>query len=141
MIVEIVISEIDFLIKENIRYSRIKAGLDQVELAQKIGVSEGYIGNIENPKNPAKANTRLIARIALALKLNSYFEIIPKQIVRNDIVKLKLDLFDINTRNQVLDNKGNVPERLKILSKVILTDKEYYIYKQEKISYCTVIKK
>ena len=99
MIVEIVISEIDFLVKENIRYSRIKAGLDQVELAQKIGVSEGYIGNIENPKNSAKANTRLIARISLALKLNSYLEIIPKQIVRNDMVRLKLDLFDINTRN------------------------------------------
>lgn len=141
MIVEIVISEIDFLIKENIRYSRIKAGLDQVELAQKIGVSEGYIGNIENLKNSAKANTRLIARIALALKQNSYLEIMPKQIVRNDMVRLKLDLFDINTRNQVLDSKGNVPERLKILSKVILTDKEYNIYKEKKLPYCTIIKK
>lgn len=141
MIVEIVISEIDFLVKENIRYSRIKAGLDQVELAQKIGVSEGYIGNIENPKNPAKANTRMIARIALALKLNSYLEILPKQIVRNDMVRLKLDLFDINTRNQVLDSNGNVPERLNILSKKILTDKEYKIYKNKKLPYCTIIKK
>ncbi|MAP80978.1 MAG: hypothetical protein CL526_07800 [Aequorivita sp.] len=141
MIVEIVISEIDFHIKENIRYSRIKAGLDQVELAQKIGVSEGYIGNIENPKNPAKANTRLIARIALALKHNSYFEILPKQILNSDIVKLRLELFDINTRNQVLDSNGNVPERLKILSKEILTDKEYNVFKAEKLPYCTVIGK
>ncbi|WGF92195.1 hypothetical protein [Aequorivita marisscotiae] len=88
-----------------------------MEFAQKIDVSEGYIGNIENSKNPAKANTRLIARIALALKQTSYFEILPKQIVKNDIVKLRLELFDINTRNQALDSKGNVPERLKILSK------------------------
>ncbi|MEH6763832.1 MAG: helix-turn-helix transcriptional regulator [Aequorivita antarctica] len=140
MIVEIVISEIDFLIKENIRYSRIKAGFDQVKLAQKIGVSEGYIGNIENQKNSAKANTRMIARIANALKINSYLEIMPKQVVKNDIVRLKLDLFDINTRNQVLDEEGKVPERLKILSKVILTDKEYNIYKEKKMPYCTVIK-
>ncbi len=141
MIVEIVISEIDFLIKENIRYSRIKAGLDQVELAQKIGVSEGYIGNIENPKNSAKANTRMIARIANALKINSYLEIMPRQVVKNDIVRLKLDLFDINTRNQVLDEEGKVPERLKILSKVILSDKEIAVFKEKKQDYCTVIKK
>ena len=41
MIVEIVISEIDFQIKENIRSARIKEGINQVTLAQRIGVSEG----------------------------------------------------------------------------------------------------
>lgn len=140
MIVEIVISEIDFLIKENIRYSRIRAGIDQVSLAQRIGVSEGYIGSIENPKNPAKANVRLISRIAVALNHDSYSEIMPKQIIKNDIVKLRLDLFNINTRNQVLDSKGNVPERLKVLSKVILSEKEYALFKEGKRAYCTIIR-
>ena len=98
MIVEIVISEIDFRIKENIRYARIKAGIDQVTLAQRIGVSEGYIGGIENPKNPAKANIRLLSRIAVALGLDSYSEIMPKKVIKNDIVRLRLDLFNINTR-------------------------------------------
>jgi transcriptional regulator with XRE-family HTH domain len=139
MIVEIVISEIDFLIKENIRYARIKAGLDQVKLAQRIGVSEGYIGGIENPKNPAKANIRLLSRIAVALELDSYAEIMPKQIVKNDIVRLRIDLFSINTRNQILDANGNVPERLKVLSKVKLSEKEYQFFKDEKRAYCTVI--
>lgn len=139
MIVEIVTSEIDFLIKENIRYARIKAGLDQVKLAQRIGVSEGYIGGIENPKNPAKANIRLLSRIAVALELESYNEIMPKEIVKDDIVRLRIDLFNINTRNQILDANGNVPERLKVLSKVSLTEKEYKIFKDEKQAYCTTI--
>jgi transcriptional regulator with XRE-family HTH domain len=139
MIVEIVISEIDFLIKENIRYARIKAGLDQVKLAQRIGVSEGYIGGIENPKNPAKANIRLLSRISVALELDSYNEIMPKEIVKDDIVRLRIDLFNINTRNQILDANGNVPERLKVLSKVKLTEEEYKIFKDEKQAYCTII--
>ena len=80
MVIEIIISEFDFWIMENIRKERIKAGIDQVELAQKLGVSEGYIGNIENPKNKAKANTRMISRIAAALKLDSYSRLFPKQV-------------------------------------------------------------
>lgn len=140
MIIEIVISEIDFLIIENIRYLRIKAGIDQVTLAQKIGVSEGYIGSIENLKNSSKANVRLLSRIAVALNLKSYAEIMPKQIVRNDIIRLKLNLFKINTRNQILDSEGNVPQRLEILSKEVLSEDEYKRFKDEKRAYCTVIK-
>jgi transcriptional regulator with XRE-family HTH domain len=139
MIVEIVISEIDFRIKENIRYARIKAGIDQVTLAQRIGVSEGYIGGVENPKNPAKANIRLLSRIAVALGLDSYSEIMPKKVIKNDIVRLRLDLFNINTRSQVVDANGNVPERLKELSKVKLSEKDYQLFKDEKQAYCTII--
>jgi transcriptional regulator with XRE-family HTH domain len=139
MIVEIVISEIDFRIKENIRCARIKAGIDQVTLAQRIGVSEGYIGGIENPKNPAKANIRLLSRIAVALGLDSYSEIMPKKVIENDIVRLRLDLFNINTRSQVVDANGNVPERLKELSKVKLSEKDYQLFKDEKQAYCTII--
>ena len=139
MIVEIVISEIDFQIKENIRSARIKEGIDQVTLAQRIGVSEGYIGGIENPKNPAKANIRLLSRIVVALGLDSYSEIMPKKVIKNDIVRLRIDLFSINTRNQILDANGNVPERLKVVSKVKLSEKEYQLFKDEKRAYCTII--
>ena len=139
MIVEIVTAEIDFRTKENIRYARIKAGIDQVTLAQRIGVSEGYIGGIENPKNSAKANIRLLSRIAVALGLDSYSEIMPKEIIENDIVRLRLDLFNTNTRNQVVDANGKVPERLKVLSKVKLSEKEYQFFKDRKQAYCTII--
>lgn len=139
MIIEIVISEIDFRVKENIRSARIKAGIDQVTLAQKIGVSEGYIGGIENPKNPAKANVRLISRIASALNLSTYNDILPEKVLKNDMVRLKIELYNINKRSQILDKNGNVPERLKELSKTVLTDDEYNLFKENNGKYCTIV--
>ena len=135
MIIEIIISEFDFWIKENIRIERIKAKIDQVELAQKLGVSEGYIGNIENIKNKSKANTRMISRIALALGLDSYNKLFPKQVLKNDLVRIKLELFNINTRKQVMDNEGGVPKRLKIVSVKSLTEDEISRWKKVKSPY------
>tara|TARA_R110002050_G_scaffold295079_1_gene453532 strand:+ start:350 stop:793 length:444 start_codon:yes stop_codon:yes gene_type:complete len=135
MIIEIIISEFDFWIKENIRIERIKAKIDQVELAQKLGVSEGYIGNIENIKNKSKANTRMISRVALALDLDSYNKLFPKQVLKNDLVRIKLELFNINTRKQVMDNEGGVPKRLKIVSVKSLTEDEISRWKKVKSPY------
>ncbi|MGV3460257.1 MAG: helix-turn-helix transcriptional regulator [Flavobacterium sp.] len=141
MIVDIIISEIDFYIMENIRELRIKAGMDQVELAQKLGVSEGYVGNIENPKSSAKSNLRMLARIAKALNLESYNDLFPSKILHHDMVKIRLELFPISSRNQVLDNDGNVPKRLKIISLEPLSDTEMDALKTRKggLEYCTVI--
>ncbi|WP_421823774.1 helix-turn-helix domain-containing protein [Flagellimonas oceanensis] len=116
MILELIISEFDFWVKENIRIARIKSEIDQVELSHRLGVSEGYIGNIENLKNRAKPNTRMISRIAHALNLESYSDLLPKQVLENDIVRVKLELFKINTRKQVPNSDGEVPERFDIIS-------------------------
>ena len=58
MTIEIIISQIDFYVIERLREIRVKSTpyIDQVELSQRIGVSEGYIGQIENPKSRAKYN-------------------------------------------------------------------------------------
>ncbi|MEE1962054.1 helix-turn-helix transcriptional regulator [Allomuricauda taeanensis] len=116
MILELIISEFDFWLKENIRIARIKSEIDQVELSHRLGVSEGYIGNIENLKNRAKPNTRMISRIANALNLETYSDLLPKQVLENDIVRVKLELLKINTRKQVVNDDGEVPERFKLLS-------------------------
>ena len=78
MIIEIIISHLDFLLIERVRELRIqfKPYMDQVTLAQKIGVSEGYIGNIENPKIQSKYNIRMLHRVAEALNLESYHTLI-----------------------------------------------------------------
>lgn len=142
MIIEIITSELDFYISEMIRELRIKAGLDQVALAQKLGVSEGYIGNIENPKNSAKANVRMLARIASALELESYMDLFPKEIMINDMVRLKIELFDISSRSQTIDKNGAVPKRLTkleitpISNEVLEELKSNGLYK-----YCTIIEK
>lgn len=124
MILELIISEFDFWLKENIRIARIKSEIDQVELSHRLGVSEGYIGNIENLKNRAKPNTRMISRIANALNLETYSDMLPKQVLEYDIVRIKLELLKINTRKQVVNEKGEVPERFKLLSVKPLTSNE-----------------
>lgn len=142
MIIEIITSELDFYITEKIRELRIKAGLDQVALAQKLGVSEGYIGNIENPKNSAKANIRMLARIAYALKLKSYMDFFPIDIITNDMVRLKIELFDISSRSQIIDKNGEVPKRLNELEKTPISIEEIEKLKSDGLyKYCTIIEK
>jgi transcriptional regulator with XRE-family HTH domain len=141
MIIEIIISEFDFHIMENIREQRIKASMDQVELAQKLGVSEGYVGNIENPKHSAKVNTRMLARIASALNLKSYTDLLPLKVLSNDMVRIRLELFAISSRSQTLDKDGNVPKRLEVISIKPLSEKDMEILRARKegLKYCTVI--
>ncbi|MBW8201177.1 helix-turn-helix domain-containing protein [Flagellimonas abyssi] len=116
MQLELIISEFDFWIKENIRIARIKSNVDQVQLSHRLGVSEGYIGNIENLKNRAKPNTRMISRIAYALNLNTYQDLFPKQVLKNDVVSIKLELLKTNTRKQIVNDNGEVPERFNLMS-------------------------
>ena len=123
MIIEIIISELDFYLIEKVRELRIKSKLSQVALAQKIGVSEGYIGNIENHKQPNKYNIRMLARIAIALELKSYLELFPEKIYSNDLVKIKIDLIDkadLKKENLV----GEKLTRFKSLSITPLTEKQ-----------------
>lgn len=49
----------------NITYYRLKAGMLKRDLAEKTGLSEGYIGEIENGQKPGSA--RSLKKIAVAL--------------------------------------------------------------------------
>jgi len=127
MIIEIIISELDFYLIEKVRELRIKSKLSQVALAQKIGVSEGYIGNIENHRQSNKYNIRMLARIAIALELKSYLDLFPEKIYSNDLVKIKIDLIDkadLKKENLV----GEKLKRFKSLSITPLTEKQIIEY-------------
>ena len=50
-----------------IREERTKRGISQAQLARLIGVSEGFIGNVENPKYRDKYNFKHLNAIAKAL--------------------------------------------------------------------------
>ncbi|MCI9843611.1 helix-turn-helix domain-containing protein [Flavobacterium pectinovorum] len=124
MIIEIIISELDFYLIERVRELRIKFGLSQVALAHKVGVSEGYFGKVENLKQPGKYNIRMLSRIATALELVSYSDLFPQKIFSNDLVKIKIQLL---TKREILDTgskSGEIQERLKILSITPLSEKE-----------------
>lgn len=143
MIIEIVISHIDFYVIEKIRELRVKSipYIDQVELAQRIGVSEGYLGQIENPKNRAKYNLRMLARTANALGLKSYQDILPTEVLKNDMVKIRLKLLKSYAKKHEIDENGNVKKRFDIISIKPLNNKELIKWDNKELKYLTIIEK
>lgn len=142
MIIEIIISELDFYIIEKVRELRIKAEprVDQVELAQRLGVSEGYVGSIENPRIKAKYNIRMLGKIAKAFNLKSYQELFPEKVLANDIVKIKLHLIKTSSRKHEADENGEITKRFIVLSIIPMLDEELELWKLNKIKYLTVVK-
>src|SRR5690606_23422681 len=123
MVIEIIISEFDFRVIRKLREKRILADLTQEELSAKVGVSEGFFGNVENPKQPQKLNMRMLARVAKALEIKSYSELLPENIVSNDLVKIRLKLIKTNKRKEKDDN-GNPVKNMEIISIKPMSEKE-----------------
>lgn len=133
MIIEIIISELDFYLIERVRELRLKSNLSQVMLAHKLGVSEGYIGNIENPKQTAKYNIRMLSRIAIALELDSYLDLFPEKPFSNDLVKIKINLFDKGEVKKDLHQQGEKIERFKEISITPLSEQEILEYDKSRV--------
>ncbi|HKO76893.1 MAG TPA: helix-turn-helix transcriptional regulator [Flavobacterium sp.] len=133
MVIEIIISELDFYLIERVRELRLKSNLSQVMLAHKLGVSEGYIGNIENPKQSAKYNIRMLSRIAIALGLNSYLDLFPTKPFSNDLVKIKINLFDKGEVKKDLYQQAEKVERFKEISITPLSEQEILEYDKSRI--------
>jgi len=57
-------SEIDLYIIGKVKELRIEFKYSQAVLAVKLGVSDAFIGQIENPKNPCKYSTEQINKLA-----------------------------------------------------------------------------
>ena len=133
MIIEIIISELDFYLIERVRELRLKSNLSQVMLAHKLGVSEGYIGNIENPKQTAKYNIRMLSRIAIALELDSYLDLFPEKPFSNDLVKIKINLFDKGEVKKDLRQQGEKVERFKEISITPLSEQEILEYDKSRV--------
>ncbi|AUP79848.1 helix-turn-helix domain-containing protein [Flavivirga eckloniae] len=143
MTIEIIISHIDFYVIEKLRDLRVKSEpyIDQVDLAQRIGVSEGYLGQIENPKHRSKYNIRMLSRAAKALGLKSYQDIFPSEILKDDLVRIRLKLLKSATKKHEVDKNGNVKKRFDIISIVPLTESEIKKWKKGELKYMTVIAK
>ncbi|WP_339654874.1 helix-turn-helix transcriptional regulator [uncultured Salegentibacter sp.] len=145
MEIEIIISELDFYLIEKVRELRIKSEpyLDQVTLAQRIGVSEGYIGRIENPKIQSKYNIRMLNRVSKALGLNSYDLLFPSKLLSNDLVKIRLKLKKQTKRKHEIDDAGNVVKRFDILSVKPLSENEQKRWdakdKKNKLDYLRIL--
>ena len=61
-------SDIESFVINKVREKRIAASLSQSELAGELGVSNGFIGQVESPRHPAKYNLNHINSLALIFK-------------------------------------------------------------------------
>lgn len=61
-------AEIEKYVIDKVRQKRLALGISQADLAHLLDVSEGFIGNIENPNYPEKYNLRHINELAKILK-------------------------------------------------------------------------
>lgn len=61
-------AEIEKFVIDRVRQRRIELKISQAALAQLLEVSEGFIGNVENPNYPEKYNLRHLNELAKILK-------------------------------------------------------------------------
>jgi|SRR6185312_221765 len=89
--IEIVISEIDLYLINKVRELRVPQDLSQVKLSILMGLAEGAIGKIENPKERAKYNIRHLNLLAKALKCSPK-DLMPEKPLKNDMVRVKMKI-------------------------------------------------
>jgi len=88
-IIEIIISEIDLYVINKVRELRVPKDLSQVKLSILMGLAEGAIGKVENPKQRAKYNIRHLNLLAKALKCSPR-EFLPEKPLRHDMIKARM---------------------------------------------------
>lgn len=72
------LSKIDlFVVQKTIEIRKLK-GISQLELANGIGVTAGFIGKVESINNSAKYNLQHLNKIALYLEISPQ-ELLPKE--------------------------------------------------------------
>ena len=89
--IEVEISETDLFVINKARELRVMRQLSQVDLSILLGMSEGAVGKIENPKLRDKYNIRHINLLAKALRCSPR-DLFPEKPLSNDIVRIKLRL-------------------------------------------------
>jgi transcriptional regulator with XRE-family HTH domain len=90
-IIEFIISEIDLYLINKVRELRVPQELSQVKLSILMGLAEGAVGKIENPKERAKYNIRHLNLLAKALKCSPK-DLMPEKPLKNDMVRVKMKI-------------------------------------------------
>ncbi len=72
------LTEIEIYVINKVKELRLKNGLSQAELADKINVSSGFIGKIESMKYNSKYNLNLINKVARAFDISPQ-DLLPKR--------------------------------------------------------------
>ena len=89
--IEVVISELDLYVINKVRELRVPQSLSQVKLSILMGLAEGAVGKIENPKERAKYNIRHLNLLAKALKCSPK-DLMPEKALKHDMVRVKMKI-------------------------------------------------
>ena len=88
-IIEIATSEIDLYIINKVRELRVARNISQLKLSIALGLAEGAVSKIENPRQRAKYNIRHLNLLAKALKCN-VSDLLPQKPLRHDLISAKI---------------------------------------------------
>lgn len=113
-IFEVEISEIDLFLINRVRELRVLKRISQLKLSIALGLAEGAVSKIENPRQRAKYNIRHLNLIAKALKCN-ISDLLPPKPLKNDIIVAKIKMVK-NKHNR----KGE--PNYEILSKTVVKE-------------------
>ena len=140
--IEIIMLELDFHLIGTIREMRIKhrPSMSQLVLSQKLELSESYVSKVENYKVSTRYNLRTINKAVNLFNVGSYAEIFPKDIVKNDLVRIRLKKLPIKKGKVDVNADGSVDKTYEVVSITPLTEKELELWKAKKLKYLTVIK-
>ena len=138
---EIIIVELDYYIMERIRELRIRNSpyLSQLKLSQELDLPESYVSKAENMKIRFRYNTRALNKIANLFQV-PYSALFPKELIKNDIVKMRLKKVPSNKRILKVNKDGEVEKPYEILSIVPLNERELSQWVNNKLPYLAIIK-
>ena len=88
---EVTISEMDLFLIHKVRQLRVEQSLSQVRLSILMGLAEGFVGKVENPKQRDKYSIRHLTLIAKALKCSPK-DLMPEKPMKNDLVRVKMKI-------------------------------------------------
>lgn len=106
-VVEIVVSQLDWYIINQVKKLRKKRGISQDYLSVQMGFSEKFIGSIENPTLNARFNIRHLNLLAKVLEC-SLWDLLPEKPLENDLIKIKIK------RSAILTKAGTQSKKTKI---------------------------
>lgn len=127
----IIIAEIDLFLIEKVRLTRLnnKPKISQVTLSQMMGLADGFVGKVENLKEPSKYNLWHINKIIKVLKLK-FTDILPPNAISNDIIKAEIRFKRGTKKNE---------KSYEILSISPLSESEMEMFKRNKLPYISKV--
>jgi transcriptional regulator with XRE-family HTH domain len=112
-IVDITMSELDYLLIMRIKELRDHHNLSQVQLSHKMNLSSGFVGKVELLTAPDKYSIRHLKLLANVFEVKSIGELFPTTLPEHDLIVLTLRV-TYNKKKDGSPSKKKLTEVIKI---------------------------